>query len=84
MDTNQFKNRMGDLAAMVRNDQAMDLFNESYEALLTEVKQGEDADRRTEQAVKMKMMLMHQAGYLMSEHIRYQKMATPPNLLRMQ
>jgi hypothetical protein len=60
----------------------MDLFTESYEALLNEVKQEMDADRRTEQAVKMKMMLMHQAAYLMNEYICYQKMVTPPHMIR--
>jgi hypothetical protein len=82
MDANQFKARMGELAVMVRNDQAMDLFTESYEALLNEVKQEMDADRRTEQAAKMKMMLMVQSGYVLNEYIHRGRAATPPHMIR--
>lgn len=84
MTTEHFKARMQELAVMVRNDQAMDLFNESYEALLIEVKQEMDAARRTEQVVKMKMMLMVQCGYVLNEYIKIQKATTPPHMIRMQ
>ena len=63
---------------MVRCDHAMDLFTDSYAALLAEVKQDMDADRRTEQVVKMKMMLMVQSGFVLNEHIKYQKMIQGP------
>ena len=82
MDANQFKNRMGELAAMTAKDASMDLFTQEYERLLNEVKALPGP--RYEMLSKMKMMLMHQAGYLMSEHIRYQKMVTPPHMVRMQ
>ena len=84
MEAEQFKARMGELAAMVRCDHAMDLFTDSYEALLNEVKVDMDAARRTEQVVKMKMMLMVQSAYLLNEYNRYQKAATPPHMIRMQ
>lgn len=82
MTAQDFDGRLRELSAMVGSDQSMELFNQSYEELLNEVKQEMDADRRQEQAVKMRMMLMHQAGYLMNEHIRYQKMVTPPHMIR--
>jgi hypothetical protein len=84
MTAQDFDGRLRELSAMVGSDQVMDLFTQSYEDLLNDVKQEMDADRRTEQAVKLRMMLMHQAAYLMNEYIRYQKMATPPHMIRMQ
>lgn len=79
MDANEFKSRMGELAAMVRCDQVMDLFTQSYEDLLNDVKQEMDADRRTEQVIKMRMMLTIQGGWLLNE---YQKAVTPPHMIR--
>ena len=75
---------MYELAVMVRNDQAMDLFTDSYAELLTEVKQEMDANRRTEQLLKMKMMLMVQSAYVLNEYIREKKAATPLHMVRMQ
>ena len=84
MDAQVFKNRMGELAAMVRNDQSMELFADSYELLLNEISVDDDRQRRQEHAARMKRLLLQQAAYLMNAHIKYQKMVQGPYSTRMQ
>jgi hypothetical protein len=64
----QFRDRMQELAMMVRNDQTTDLFVESYEDLLDEVAQEKDKDLRIEQVIKMKMMLGVQSAYMLNQY----------------
>jgi hypothetical protein len=66
MKADLFKKRMKELSVLCRSDQSMELFNTAYEELLAEVKQEMDTARRTEQVVKMKLMLRHQAVYLLT------------------
>jgi uncharacterized membrane protein len=70
MKADGFREGMKQLAVMVGNDQAMELFNSSYEELLNEVKKETDLKVRTEQLSKMKLMTMHQAAYLMNLWLR--------------
>jgi hypothetical protein len=64
MQEEQFKKRMAILAAMVGNDQTADLFNQSYEELLNEVKV--QSEPRFHMLLKMKKMSMIQGAYLLN------------------
>jgi len=45
MTTQDFNDRLKELAAMTVSDQSMELFNQEYERLLTDVKADQDAAR---------------------------------------
>jgi len=68
MKTDEFESRLKELSAMVGSDQAMELFNQSYENLLNEVKA--QPEPRYEMFARMRKLLMHQAAYLMKGWIR--------------
>jgi exoribonuclease R len=75
VEANEFEGRLRELSAMVANDAAQELFNQSYAELLLEVKAL--SGPRHAMFVKMKQVLMQQAAYLAGAWIREKVKAGP-------